>query len=101
MESPLPAAHTNRRPDALEWAHEHNWDHSEATFDDGQIIRDTFQRSGLTLRAVWLSTPFSDAMWARGLLSTGDRAVTVPRVSGSTHRPTLQSVLTLTHPLTK
>lgn len=97
----MPAAHTNRRPDALDWAKEHAWSVESATFDDGQIIRDTFTRPGMTLRAVWLSTPFSDAMWARGLLSAHDKAVTVPRVSGGKQRPTLQSVLTLTHPLTK
>ena len=97
----MPAAHTNRRPDALDWAKENGWAHDAATFDEGQIIRDTFTREGLTLRAVWLSTPFSDAMWARGLLLTGQRAVTVPRVSGKGQRPTVDSVLHLQHPLTK
>ncbi len=96
----MPAAHTDRRPDALNWAKENGWTHESNTFDDGQIIRDIFMRKNLTLRAVWLSTPFSDAMWARGLVATGGRAVTIPRVSGSTNRPTLESVLTLQHPLT-
>jgi hypothetical protein len=97
----MPAAHTNRRPDALDWANSNGWSHESVTYDDGQIIRDMFTRDGLTLRAVWLSTPFSDAMWARGLLSLPGRAVTVPRVSGGTRRPTLETVLNLTHPLTQ
>src|SRR3954452_20848421 len=97
----MPAAHTNRRPDALEWAKANGWTHESATFDGGQIIRDIFSRGALSLRAVWLSTPFSDAMWARGLVTTGQKAVTVPRVSGATKRPTVESVLTLKHPLTQ
>lgn len=97
----MPAEHTNRRPDALEWASTHNWARETETYDHGQIIRDTFTREGLVLRAVWLSTPFSTAMWARGLLTTSEREVTVPRVTGHTKRPTVESVLKRSHPLTQ
>jgi len=90
----MPAPHTDRRPDVLQWASQYNWSHDEARFDNGQIIRDEFRKDDMVLRAVWLHTPYSEAMWARGLLERPMRApLTVPRVSRSTSRPSLETVL--------
>lgn len=95
----MPAPHTDRRPDVLDWAREYGWTHESATYDDGQIIRDLFSKNDLVLRAVWLHTPYSDAMWARGLLERPMRApLTVPRVSKSSTRPSLETVLKGTQP---
>lgn len=95
----MPAPHTDRRPDVIEWGNTHGWEHAEAVFDDGQIVRDVFRKDGKELRAVWLSTPFSDAMWARGLLLRPHRApLTVPRVTSSGPRASLEGILSGTHP---
>lgn len=95
----MPASHTDRRPDVLRWASEYNWSHDEARFDSGQIIRDEFRKDDMVLRAVWLHTPYSEAMWARGLLERPRHAPkTVPRVSRSANRPSLEAVLSGTQP---
>jgi hypothetical protein len=95
----MPAPHTDRRPDVLEWAEQHGWVNDSQVFDDGQIIRDLFSKNDMVVRAVWLHTPYSDAMWARGLLERPKRApMTIPRVSRSTSRPSLEAVLTGTQP---
>lgn len=94
----MPAAHTDRRPDVIDWAHAHGWDHHEAVFDDDQIVRDEFTRDGMQLRAVWLRTPFSEAMWARGLFNRPRQApLTVPRVTSSGPRASLEGILKGTH----
>ena len=36
------------------------WQHDPATFDGGNIIRDTFTGALGTIRIVWLRTPWSD-----------------------------------------
>jgi hypothetical protein len=95
----MPAPHTDRRPDVLRWATEHRWVHDEATFDNGQIIRDEFRKNGMVVRAVWLHTPYSDAMWARGLLERPMRApMTIPQVARSASRTSLEAVLSGTQP---
>lgn len=95
----MPAPHTDRRPDVIDWASNHGWSHDMATFDDGQIVRDSFKKEDLELRAVWLATPFSDAMWARGLLLRPRRQpLTVPRVTSSGPRASLEGILKGTHP---
>jgi hypothetical protein len=95
----MPAPHTDRRPDVIKWAATHGWSHDEATFDEGQIVRDVFTKEGMELRAIWLSTPFSDAMWARGLLLRPKRPpLTVPRVTSSGARASLEALLNGTHP---
>ncbi|KOX33969.1 hypothetical protein ADK67_04785 [Saccharothrix sp. NRRL B-16348] len=68
-------------------------------FDDGQITRDLFRKDGMVVRAVWLRTPYSDAMWARGLMERPTRApMTIPRVARSTTHPSLEAVLCGTQP---
>lgn len=95
----MPAAHVDRRPDVLDWASEYGWTHDEAHYDDGQIVRDIFTKGELQVRAVWLSTPFSDAMWARGLLTRTSKApLTLPKVTGTGTRATVEGVLKGTHP---
>lgn len=97
--SVMPAPHTDRRPDVLEWAKTFGWEHTEETFDEDQIVRDLFEKDGMMLRAVWLRTPYSDAMWARGLLERPRRAaLTVPRVARSASRASLEAVLSGTQP---
>lgn len=95
----MPPAHTDRRPDVIAWGDAHGWKHEEATFDEGQIVRDVFTKGGVQLRCVWLSTPFSDAMWARGLLIRSKRLpLTVPRVTSSGPRASVEAILNGTHP---
>lgn len=95
----MPAAHVDRRPDALKWGKEHGWEHEDQAYDDGQIVRDVWSKGDLQLRAVWLKTPFSEAMWARGLLlHPKSLPVTVPRVSSTGPRPSVETVLKGTHP---
>ncbi len=90
----MPAPHVDRRPDALQWAEQHGWEHQSAAFDDGQIVRDVFTKGDLQLRAVWLTTPFSDAMWARGLLLRPKRPpLTVPRVTSAGPRASVEGIL--------
>src|SRR3954462_6971277 len=94
----MPAPHTDRRPDVLAWAQQHGWEHQAASLDDDQIVRDLFTKDGVQLRAVWLKTPFSEAMWARGLLLRPHKApVTVPRVASAGPRASLEGILTGTH----
>ena len=97
----MPAPQTDRRPDALEWAKGNGWKHDLKTGFESEVIRDVFTREGLELRCFWLSTPFSEALWARGYLLMPHRAVTVPRVSSSGTRPSVEAVLKLQHKLTK
>jgi hypothetical protein len=90
----VPAPHTDRRPDVLQWASVYGWQHDQTIFDDGQIIRDIFRKDDMVVRAVWLRTPYSDAMWARGLFEKPLRApMTIPRVARSASRPSLEAVL--------
>lgn len=99
----MPAPQTDRRPDALDWAKENGWDHEQTIGFDGEVIRDVFTREAVELRCFWLSTPFSDALWSRGYLlhKAHFRSVTVPRVTSSGTRPSVEAVLKLQHKLTK
>jgi hypothetical protein len=92
----MPAPHTDRRPDAIDWSNQHGW-HWETTTFDNEVIRDVFKKQNRELRCFWLKTPFSDAMWARGYLLLPHDSVTVPRVSSSGARPSVESVLKLQH----
>ena len=51
----------------------------------------------MELRCFWLVTPFSEALWARAYLLRPYRAVTVPRVTSSGTRPSVESVLKQEH----
>jgi hypothetical protein len=96
----MPAPHTDRRPDAKSWATEFGWKHTETIFE-GEVIRDVFTKGDRELRCVWLRTPFSDAMWARGYLLLPHDSVTVPRVTSGGTRPSVETVLKLQHKHTK
>lgn len=97
----MPAPQTDRRPDVLEWAKGSGWKLDLTTGFEGEVIRDVFTREGMELRCFWLSTPFSEALWARGYLLMPHRAVTVPRVTSLGPRPSVEAVLKLQHKLTK
>ena len=91
----MPAPQTDRRPDAIQWAKDHGWTWQTKTFD-GEIVRDVFVKEDRELsRCFWLSTPFSEAMWARGYLLLPHDAVTVPRVTSGGTRPSVETVLKL------
>lgn len=96
----MPAPQTDRRPDAIQWAKDHGWSWKTTTFDN-EVIRDVFTKEDRELRCFWLSTPFSDAMWARGYLLLPHDRVTVPRVTSSGTRPSVETVLKLEHKATK
>jgi hypothetical protein len=74
-ESEMPPPQADR-PDALDWAQENGWEHEETTSFDG----DVFKRDDMELLCFWLSTPFSDAVWAPRLLQ---KAVSKPGQTGS------------------
>jgi len=91
----MPAPQIDRRPDALDWAKTYGWEHKQDIGFDGEVIRDVFTKGELELRCFWLTTPFSDAMWARGYLLKKHAAVTVPRVTSAGARPSVETVLKL------
>ena len=93
----MPAPQVDRRPDVLTWAKAHGWQHEKTKGFDGEVLRDVFTKGDMELRCFWLVTPFSEALWARAYLLRPYRAVTVPRVTSSGTRPSVESVLKQEH----
>lgn len=96
----MPAPQTDRRPDVIEWSKQHGWSWENAAWEN-EVIRDVFKKGEMELRCYWLHSPFSEALWARGYMLMPHRLVTVPRVTSSASRPSVESVLKLQHKLTK
>jgi hypothetical protein len=67
----MPPANQDRRRDVLDAAKEHGWTSDSDRTRHG-AISDQFTKGARTLTCFWSETPWSDARWDGGVLSSPD-----------------------------
>lgn len=87
---------TTRRRDVLHAGIIAGWEHDDATFDGGSVIRDRFTKLGVgELWVLWIHTPWSDQRFAGAVYrdEPGRRAMNVYTLGQSTEGKHRRSVL--------